>query len=217
MVAPGTLTDPDIVPLVPPSQIPVSVMLKLEELFAVNVLAGEAFAHPLPLTVTPLATILQITVPVAGEHVAVPGERRSIVALPLDTSTAVVLAEKSVHALLEVTQVLSAEEIVFVQPDQTGPAEAPPEFFVVAFEPDAVAYTVVVHVTDGGGEPAPFVVSVNTPVAGPINVPCGLQVTAEAEALAIAATDRTAIKNSPNFFVMLLCISTSLCRPSRRG
>jgi hypothetical protein len=53
-----------------------------------------------------------------------------------------------------------------------------------------------------------LVVSVSVPVAGPTNVFSGLHVTADAEAVAIPATAKTAIKSSPNFLVML-CISTS--------
>jgi hypothetical protein len=142
MVAVGTLTDPDIVPLVPPSQIPVSVIGKLVELFAVSV-EGGPFSQPLFLTVTPLATILQITVPVAGEQVAVPGERRSITAPPLETSTLVVLTAVSAQELLapvpELTHVLRAAEIVFVQPVQTGPARVPAESYVFATDGVAVS------------------------------------------------------------------------------
>jgi hypothetical protein len=105
--------------LVRPSQIPVSVIGKLTALFGVNLVEGVPFAHRLLLTLTLLATILQITTPV--EHVDVPGERRSIVAPALETSTSVVLAERRAHELAvpvpESTQVLRDPEIVFEQLD----------------------------------------------------------------------------------------------------
>jgi hypothetical protein len=119
----GSTTLSDMVPLVPPSQIPDSVMLKLDELFALSECV--TLSHTLPLTVAPDAVVLPITVPVAGAHVAVPGERSSMTALPPVTSTAVVGLAVRIHALLELTQVPRLELIVFEHPVHLGPAAVP--------------------------------------------------------------------------------------------
>jgi hypothetical protein len=170
----------------------------------------------LPGTETLLATILQITVPDAGEHVAVPGERSSMTALPFVTSTADTEVAVRVHALDELTHVLSDDEIVFEQLLQPGPAAAPVESVVVATLPVALAYVFdTEQVTDG--EPVPFVLRVSVPVPGPLFVPCGFHVTAPAVADAIDASDRAAKRASPNTLMLRISVTPSAgtCRRMR--
>jgi hypothetical protein len=190
MVAAGNTTDPDMVPVEPtPRQKP--LVANGNEELELGVSVCVALLHVLLGTETLDAVIVQMPPP------------RTITALPLVTSTDVVLVAVATQAELDVTVVGLSPRLLW-QPLNVGPASAPAAFTVVARSPVALTFVVTVQVTVG--PPAPAVrVKFPWPCT---TVFCGSHVEAEAaEAPTSAIAMEAAATAVPNFFMLRMLLS----------
>jgi hypothetical protein len=190
IVAVGNTTAPDMEPVaVLPGQNPVRV---IGNALAFGESVCVALLHVLPATVTLSAVIVQVPLPILMK------------ALPVVTSTNVVLVAVAVQDALDVTTVGVTPKL-FVQLLNVGPASVPAAFTVRARSPCAKTLIVVVHVTVA--EPD---VRVKVPCPCAIVV-CGSQLAAEADEAPISAINIEAAATAVPYFLMLRML-LSFCR-----